>query len=55
MNTSTIIKSIVLAWYEMCARIDDVKCDQITGDPILFLSAPEHSYNIHKMAQKWPV
>lgn len=48
MNASTIIKSMVLAWYEMGARIDDVKCDQITGDPILFLSAPEHSYNIHK-------
>ena len=38
MNTSTIIKSMVLAWYEMGARIDDVKRDQITGDPILWSS-----------------
>ena len=47
MNTSTIIKAMVLTWYEMGARIDDVRYDQITGDPILFLSVPEHSYNIH--------
>lgn len=47
MNTNSIIISMVLAWYEMGARIDDVRYDQITGDPILFLSVPEHSYNIH--------
>lgn len=48
MNTSTIVKSMVLAWYEMGAHIDDVRYDQITGDPILFLSVPEHSYNVNK-------
>lgn len=47
MNTNSIIISMVLAWYEIGACIDDVRHDQITGDYVVFLSVPEHSYNVH--------
>lgn len=35
---------MVLAWYRLGVNIDDFNFDEITGNPIIYISVPEYSY-----------